>query len=287
MPRRARRRRKSIKRRSKRRAKRGNNMFRNGKRPLLPGSFVKTFLTTGKLSAGFTSGQSVNRASFEPSNFNDPMGDGGTFTGAAAQSHHDRHPVYHDKLILLEYKRAQVLSAAYVLNVRATTDAAGSDFVIAWIFNHDKTVALPTQSAGETVDFFNNIRLTPGWRYKRFSGNQSGGSPYPTQGRIIIQIPSVYGMFKRLHKRDQGFGAHTALSPIVLQNQVLDQAASGVGKAGPFLNIYLFHQDGRDIVADSVMIDLTVYQTTKCMRDVENYSDIYPTMTGDIPDTHP
>lgn len=188
----------------------------------------------------------------------------------------EQAPNNHDDAVADLYLHAVIKKSMYRLTVRATPGVATKDFVVMWRFCKDNDVALvPSQSVGSALATFNNIKMSSGWVWRRFSGNQSGGSIYPSSGIIDIKVPSVPRLVHGLNE-----GLQVAAPTVSGQNQVGSDTGVLVSTTAPpsvaFLKGYILlvfmKLDGSLLVDDEVQIDAMHYMTAQLS---------YPNSTAD------
>ena len=250
------------------------------------------FRTMGRLE-GTANAQSdyVNAHYFPVTCLNDPMGDVDTnigFTVDADNENKTRHPQFHDTAIADNFEVYQVLSSDYYINVQVQS-ADSNDVVLAWCFqraaaDNTPTVSNPlvhlthanTQTEALKDDLWYSVRNNGGWAYARFSGTQTGGSPYPSQGQIHIPIRSVF-------KLGMGLWAQYGDGTTEIGNEILDDkdsAFKGIlsntssatnGEVGRyFLCLYMFKagpSSSQVLGEDRISLEITIDQKAKLWRN--------------------
>lgn len=209
------------------------------------------------LNAGATAGDST---SFQLNNYNDPMGTGNTFTGKNTW-----HPENHEDLFALGYDKYLVLSANYRFDVhfRGTGTGGVQDFIFGYWFTKDADSFTFTPGT-VTTDFWEKARVTPGFFWRDFSGNHSGGSIYPSAAPVVVNVPSVVAISKRLNSPS----VSTEHSWIDYTGTLADNS-SGSDNLAAYLNICVFNRYGATMTASDVQIDVTITQDCRFWQKVE------------------
>ena len=226
-----------------------------GRRPTTNEVILKSKCPGTLTVTGTTAG---NSCSFQLNNYNDPMGTGGTFTGTT-----NFHPENHEELLSLGYDRLLVLSATYRFDVafRGTGQSGVDDFVVCYWFTRDADSY--TFTAGTvTTDFWRNIRANPGIFWRVMSGNHSGGSVYPSAAPIVVNVPSVVKISKRLNQSSTG-------DAITWQDftTTLADNTDGPTTHSAYLNFAVFNRYGASLTASDIQVDVTITQSTKFWKD--------------------
>ncbi len=179
-------------------------------------------------------------------------------TTFAEQGTGANHPSEHPEIVAGGWDEARVLSSMYRFDIRFVgTDSAKKDFVFAWKFGTASTAAIVLTALDVTIDAWKDIRQSRGWVWKRFSGTNSGGSVYPSQGRVEIKVPSVWKLAQGLEEDE-----------IEWQDlQILVQDATTTAVIRPFLHVVILAIDGTAFLANDVKFDITVFQKVKLYRN--------------------
>lgn len=179
------------------------------------------------------------------------------------------HPSEHPAIVLAGYQSGRVLSSFFRFDVRFIGgNSAAKDFVFAYKFSIVSTAAQVFTAGTVTIDNFKDMRQSRGWVWKRFSGVNSGGSIYPSQGRIEVKIPSVWKLTKAL------FESQVQTEEI---EEGLEQVVADGGTVSllrPFLHVSIFTIDGTAFEIDTVpaldvpdvVFDVTVFQNIVLYR---------------------
>ncbi len=189
-----------------------------------------------------------------------------TFTvlGTAAN-----HPSEHPEMLTSGFETARVLSSLYRFHVRFRgTNAAIKDYIFAYKFGPVSTSAGPAAgvfTAGDvTIDYWKDMRQSRGWVWHRFSGTNTGGSSYASQGLVEIRVPSVLRLANELFEDVELTAPMTEL----LEMNITDAAnTSGIR---PFLHIAIFTVEGEAFAALDVWTEVEVFQTLKISRSISN-----------------
>lgn len=263
--------------RAKRRKQRVNRLisYRAGQigygygKPFLPFTVTTIQKTTGFFkSTGTTAGDYAN---FDITNCNDAAGTGGSM----ATNTSNRHNPSHDNAITAGFNRVRPISATYRFDISFNgTDAATKDFIVAWCFSQDAYTF--TYTAGNTTESqWMNIRNSPTWRWKRFSGTQSGGSVYPSTAPVVVHVPAILKHVKKFQKNI----TTEALNANSITSSLTDSTATSTYPL--YLNLHFFTVTGDALAAEDIHIDFTCTQKIKYLRAMQA-ADIVET-----PDTHP
>lgn len=294
-------------------AYRSGGMNPQGKRNFLNRTKVYTFRTMGRLECNDYTNAYVNTYYFPITCVNDPMGAPPNFGTAvsldadADNENINRHPQFHDTAITDGYDVYQVLSSVYSLNIQCQTSDS-NDVIVAWCFQRagsdsDPVAQTPVQHK-ELADFNTEalkddlwyaVRNNGGWAFARFSGTQTGGTPYPSQGVIRIPIPSVAKLGDALWR--QYSDGTTEIGNAVLDDH--DSAYKGVladtdyitnGEVGRyFLCLYVFKagpSSSQVLNDDRISVEVTIDQKTKLWRNTASASTQSDGNLFDIVDRH-
>lgn len=171
------------------------------------------------------------------------------------------HPSEHEAVIALGYDRSRVLSALYRFDVRFKgTGTATKDFIFAYKFSTVNTTVFTMTAGTVTIDNFKDIRQSPGWVWQRFSAINSGGSIYPSQGRVEVRIPSIFQLGERLSS-----GIDVTATDEDNYSATISDGNNDPNK-NIFLHIVCMTIDGVAWSAGDVAIDVTIYQKVKISR---------------------
>ncbi len=170
------------------------------------------------------------------------------------------HPSEWPEIVAGGWKEARVLSSMYRFDVRFVgTDAAAKDFVFAYKFGISFAPPLVFTAGLVTIDNWKDMRQSRGWTWKRFSGTNSGGSVYPSQGRIEVKVPSSWKLHAVLHDQEVEMDD--------LLQTVSDAASNAVIRSA--LHICIFTIGGVALAADDILLDVTIFQKVKLTRSIQ------------------
>lgn len=230
-----------------------------GGRPIIPNTKTYTSVCGGQYAcSGTTAGDT---GALDLTNYNQPVQLITTsFTGGDTE----RHGTGHVQLTADGFDRAVVLSAYYRFDIRFVgTSAVDKDFVFAYKFNVSSSAAAVFTAGTTTVEVWNDMRATRGWVWKRFSGTESGGSIYPSQGTVIVKIKSVPKLVLNMNRLDQDTDV---TYPGDVMQRIDDLAATDTTSLRGFLHFCVFTIDGTVLTAADIVIDITSYKKTKVSR---------------------
>ncbi len=174
----------------------------------------------------------------------------------------NNHPSEHEAIVAAGYTSGRVLASMYRFDVRFVgANSALKDFIFAYKFGTSSTAALTMTAGTVGIDNWKDMRQSRAWVWKRFSAINSGGSIYPSQGRIEIRIPSVIQLARKLFENT----VLTAPLEDMMEQTVSDASTNALIR--PFLHIVVMTIDGVAFAALDVIMDVTVYQTIRLYRD--------------------
>ncbi len=226
-----------------------------GGRPIAEKSRVVKTVTAANFSVSATT--AGDSGTFGLTQFGEPS-DMQSSTSFTQNGTADNHPSEHPQMVL-NWDTARVLSSMYRFDVRFVgTDAANKDFVFAYKFGSVATAPLVFTAGTVTIDNWKDLRQSRGWVWHRFSGTQSGGSVYPSQGRIEIKVPNVKRLVQGLFDVE--------IEDSDLESVVTDAAAVTTVRA--YLHVVIFTIDGVAFSAGDVVTDVTVYQRVLLKRAI-------------------
>ncbi len=222
------------------------NPFRRSIRTVNAGNLLVSGTTAGDTcSFGLTQ---VNKPATPESNTT--FGIGGT-----ANSHTSEH----NEIVAGGWDDGQVMSSMYRFDIRFKgSDAASKDFIFAYKFGASQAAALILTAGTVTIDNWKDMRQSRGWAWKRFSGTNSGGSVYPSQGRIEVKIRDVLKLARGL------FTDEIEQSDMLCQIIETDVNSTVV----PHLHITVFAIDGTAFTAGDIAIDVTIFQRVVLRRQM-------------------
>lgn len=209
-----------------------------------------------------------NTCSFQLNNYNDPMGTGSTFSGGKT----NWHPENHIELLGLGYKRYLVLNSTYrfVVLFRGdeSTATVPSDFVVGWWFTKDADNVTWTPGTA-TTDTFEQMRCCPGFNWRPFAGSHSGGSTFPSQAAVVVHVPRVVSLCKRMNQPS----ATTALTYQDFTGTLADNTSGSDNLAG-YLNFCVFNRYGVEMVASEIQVDCTITQECRFWQPLD--ANVFP-----------
>lgn len=229
----------------------------------------KTKTYTAKVTAAFqtTGDPGCCMVSFSPQEYSIPLAQHQIY-GLAYNGSAFRHPTGHRLARSNVYSTAKVLACSYriMVTLQGVSDPTNG-FIVAHKFTHDATIAQETPIAsGATLEFFQEMRMTKSWTYKRFSGVQSGGSIFPTDGYIHIKVPSVpklsYGM------NHQAIGAEDN-DPF--KRPIIDTTTTTITSAERplYLVVVVFAVDGQTLAAGEIHLEVDWVGKVKLYKQQE------------------
>lgn len=265
----------------------------NGGRAFVNATKVYNFRTLGRLECSDQSALlHVNQHYFPVTCLNDPMSSVASTNQFVREQvkDADRRPTFHETAVNENYEVYEVLSAEYLINVQVQSDDK-NDVILAWCFQRPAsdastnglvplnsfTANADTDTVTEKNDLWYSVRNNGGWGYARFSGVNSGGSPYPSQGTVRIPIPSVRKLGNAIWA--QYTDGTTDLGNEVLDNHdkaykgALASASSATnGELGRyFLCIYMFKAGPGDsdqvFSNDKILLEIEINQKAKLWRN--------------------
>lgn len=177
------------------------------------------------------------------------------------------HPHNHDEALADGYKTAVMKKAMFRLTIRALPGAS-QDFVVMWRFVKQASVTtFPSTTENKAIIAFNDVKMSSGWVWRRFSGNQSGGSIYPASGIIDIKIPSIGKIVYGLNEGKEVVNEYASGSTVVPGKELAVVIVDAINPKESLLHGYLcvayMHLDGSHIVDQEVQIDIMHYCTVK------------------------
>lgn len=269
-----------------------------GQRPLLSAQLTRLYKTLGRWTVqGLDAAGSANHVCFGyvfVNNMNDAFAAEAAFHGfQIIAGDENNHFMGHEHLVAHFYKRGRVLSATVTLRVDVHSTTA-EDYVVAWRFMSG-TIAnsaipnpLPADNqyddlAKGDIHWF-KMRQNPGWDYRIFSGTQSGGSPYPSAGSIVINIPDVMRLGVKLNRghvtsADPSARALTEVQDF--EHELVDvNHLADFPKAAVWLEVSCQKVRGGLLVDNDVTVDVQCMQRIRVHRDTEGTLDDIPDTTG-------
>ncbi len=228
-----------------------------GGQPIHPHSrIIKSVCSSRFACSGTTAGDVMG---FEPGNWGAPCTPiyNVTFTESETAAN---HPSEHPEVVAGGWKESQVLSAMYRFDVAFLGDDNNAqDWVFAYKFGISFAAPLVFTAGTVTIDNWKDMRQSRGWVWKRFSGNASGGSVYPSSGRIEIKIPSLWSLYDRLLDDE--------IEEDGMQAAVQDAASAPTLRV--CLHICVFTPSGTALAATDVSMDLDVFQDVRLTRSTQ------------------
>ncbi len=113
-----------------------------------------------------------------------------------------------------------------------------------------------------------DIRNNGEWEYRRFSGNDTGGSIYPSHGLIRIDESNVHRLVHGLNESIETF----SVSDVNEYRHIIADTIYSVNE--PVLKAYiqmivLQPYNAGDLVADDFVMDVTILQRVRVYRDTQ------------------
>ncbi len=243
--------------------------FRTGRRapsgkgkPFKPTSKTYTCVTAEQIKTSATT--AGDTACFDLTNYNQPaqLVSSTTFTGGDTERHPSGHTDAIDATGVAAYNSVLVLSAHYKFDVRFIgTSATDKDFIFAYKFGNQSSAAMVLTAGATTVKLWNDMRQTRGWVWKQFSATESGGSSYPSQATVRVNVPNVPKLVLAMNANTQDeIGIEN------LKHTIDDLAATDTAAVRSFLHIAVFTIDGTALSVTpnpDISIDVTVYKKVR------------------------
>lgn len=241
---------------------RRGNVNPGGGRPIKPHHRVYTCATADTwFCTGTTAG---DHGYLNLLNYNTPLDMiSGTFTGEG-----NRHPTEHEDVLSLGYGVARPMRCSLVVNVSTHATTPTKDFIFAWKFTTG-TAFTPVYTAGSvTTELWHDVQQSKGWSYRRFSGNQTGGSVYPSAAPVLIHVPSLYKLTKALRTNftTSNLGAYR------MQSAIAD--AITAPEIDLFLLLMVFTLDGTALTAGDVVLDMRITQKVKLSMSINGVENV-------------
>lgn len=175
------------------------------------------------------------------------------------------HPSGHEELLQLGYDTAEVLSSYYrfVVQFVAADDIQNikKDFVFAYKFSPVGGNSLAWTTA-LTPNAWQDMRMSRGWVYKSMSATQSGGSIFPSQAVINVEVPDMYQLVSKLHSNEVTARTRENFKTTISTGVATLPTLNG------FLHIVTFVKSGTAFVAGDVVIDVTCYMKVRCTKEI-------------------
>lgn len=179
-----------------------------GGKPLFPYIQQYDCKTTTTFSCGTAPGTvSGGSWAWELGNYNTPVrfkSAAGVLVSGAPML--NRHPTGHVEALELGYNDALVVESHYRLVVTHTAaNDADETFIVAYKFSASNSIAELTTGLATsdlTLELENDLYMTRGWTWQRFSATHAGGSVFPATGVMKIDIDYVPHLSMLLHQAD-------------------------------------------------------------------------------------
>ncbi len=237
-----------------------------GSKPLVPRTrTLTTRVASSLINSGTTAGDT---AAFDCLNWSSAADPSSTtsFTVAGTALN---HPEEHEQAISVGFNSSVILSAKYDFDVRWTGAATPeTDFIFAWKFGHVNTAAAVLTAGTTTIDLWNEMRMTAGWRWRKFTAILAAGSKFKSARKISVNVPSMIKLWKAHHKDIPVH--HSDDNALVQGNMVQPIDDSGVNTTVSALNLFLhimvFDMEGTALTAGDIRVDVTVTQRVRVIR---------------------
>ncbi len=243
---------------------RAGNKSAGGGTPFLKRTKVIDTVCAGQLTNSVTT--AGDTCSFHVTNWSNPCDPVGNTT-FDVRGTVGNHPSGHVEAVNNGFNFSRVISSMYKFDVRFTgANNPLKDFVFAYKFGVSAVAAI-VLTAGDPagVDNWKDMRQSRGWVYQQFSGVNSGGSVWPSQGTIKVKVPDVWALTKKLFTND---GSQVNIEET---RATIDDSGTNVSVISPHLHIVVMSIDGTALLTGppDITIDVTIYQKVHLSRTIE------------------
>ncbi len=234
-------------------------------RPWIP--FTK-MLTTKTYGTGHNPGTTAGAQWDIPiNNWNDPLGDGGTFVAGTGILITNRHPLNHSEALSDGYTVAQVLSAKIEVTPKwnIASDDVDGDYFLAWAFSKDSAAPVTLAVGGAVEGEIGNIKSDPRWEWRRYSSSQETRDQ--RRKATVITIPNMFDYCEIVGRGDAVDGIDS-----ITAGNVSHLLADVAFNSGPpditlFVHLVVVMESGLAMAINSVSMEVLVTQKVRLMHD--------------------
>lgn len=184
----------------------------------------------------------------------------------------NRHPTGHAEAIALGYQDALIVKSAYRFVVTHTSaNDADETFIIAWKFSASNVISELTAGLATSdlsIEMENDLFMTRGWTWQRFSATHAGGSVFPATGVIKIDVDHVPHLSMLLHQADANND-----NDWTQFKTVINDTANGPTLTGNLL-MTCFHANGTPMPLGTVTIQASINQKVVVYRSISTAETI-------------